>query len=119
LECQRPNFVAVDANLNVYVTFSGRPVIDIFAPGASQPVQTLALPGIEGDGLDFDTSGNWYASYRTSSKKAGVYEFPAGQEQGMDLGIRIGTPQGLTVDADSTIIVADSTKNVAERGLAQ
>ena len=108
-DLQRPLYPAVDSHGNLWVTNADNGTVVEFAAGSTQATQVLQTPGVEADGLDFDTKGNLYVAYRLQSKGSGsIEEFPLGSSQGTILGMSINQPQSVVVTNTGTILTVET-----------
>jgi hypothetical protein len=110
---ERPLYSIVDQYGDLFVGNSsgyqcGTGTIVEYKTGSQNPYQTLSVPGREVDGMDFDQQGNLYAAYRRCGRRGGIVKFAPGSTEGQRLDIKVYQPQGLIVDDDGNILVADS-----------
>ncbi len=87
---------------------SGGGTITEFLAGSTSEYQILQTPGTEVDGMDFDVQGNLYVAYRTGAETGSIEEFAPGSTQGKVLGMTLNQPQGVFVDSDGDITVAQT-----------
>lgn len=111
----RPLYVAVDHNGDIFAGNAngtkGGTVVEFLA-GSSSAYQVLKTPGTEADGMDFDQQGNLYVAYRGGTKRGGlgsVEKFAPGSTQGQVIGMKVHQPQGLIVDNEGNILVAETS----------
>ncbi len=111
----RPLYVIADQNGDVFAGNAngtkGGTVVE-FLVGSTSAHQVLQTPGTEADGMDFDQQGNLYVAYRGATKRNGlgsVEKFAPGSSQGQVLGMKVHQPQGLIVDNEGNILVAETS----------
>ncbi|MFY9709110.1 MAG: hypothetical protein WBD57_07540 [Candidatus Cybelea sp.] len=108
-DLQRPLYPAVDSHGNLWVTNADNGTVVEFAAGSTQATQVLQTPGVEADGLDFDTKGDLYVAYRLQSQGSGsIEEFAPGSSQGTILGMSINQPQSVVVTNTGTILTVET-----------
>lgn len=108
-DLERPLYPAVDSHGNLWVTNADNGTVVEFAAGSTQATQVLQTPGIEADGLDFDTKGNLYVAYRSQPQGSGsIEEFAPGSSQGTILGMSINQPQSVVVTNTGTILTVET-----------
>jgi hypothetical protein len=84
-----------------------------FLAGSSSVHEVLKTPGTEVDGMDFDQQGNLYVAYRGGMKRDGlgsVEKFAPGSTQGEIIGMKVHQPQGLIVDNEGNVLVAETSQ---------
>lgn len=108
-------FPIVDSGGNLWVSNANNGTVVEYPKGSSRAFQVLQIgaspaPAVEADGMDFDTQGNLYVAYRTSYCCPGgsIEEFTPGSTQGTILGMSLNEPQGVIVDKNGNIIVAET-----------
>lgn len=106
----RPLYPILDHNGNLYVGNANGGTIVEYASGTTTVMRTLQTPGAETDGLAFDQQGDLFAAYRTSNDPGAgsIVEFAAGSSSGTQLGMTLTAPQGLVVDSQGNITVAET-----------
>lgn len=111
----RPLYVIADQAGDVFAGNGngnkGGTVVE-FLPGSASAHQVLQTPGTEADGMDFDQQGNLYVAYRGGMKRGGlgsVEKFAPGSTQGQVIGMKVHQPQGLIVDNEGNILVAETS----------
>lgn len=57
--------------------------------------------------MDFDSQGNLYVAYRGGVYGSSIDEFTHGLKRHHSLGMNLGSPQGLAVDSQGTIVVVE------------
>jgi hypothetical protein len=112
----RPLYVIADQNGDVFAGNGngnkGGTVVE-FLPGSTSAYQVLKTPGTEADGMDFDQQGNLYVAYRGGTKRGGlgsVEKFAPGSTQGQVIGMKVHQPQGLIVDNEGNVLVAETSQ---------
>lgn len=112
-----PLFTIVDARGNVFVANgrscgTGPATVVEYAAGSTNADRTLPLPATELDGIDFDRQGNLYVAFRATLKRGhgSIAKFPPGSTKGTILGMLVHKPQGLIVDNEGNILVAETSK---------
>jgi hypothetical protein len=113
-----PRYVVVDAGGDLFVSNgNGNGTVVEFPAGSTTASAVLQTPGVEADGMGFDSEGNLYVAYRTQQNAAGgsIEEFAPGSTVGTSLGMTLDQPQGLIVDGDGGINVVETggTQSVA------
>lgn len=114
----RPLYPIVDRYGNVFVgngnAYAGGGTVVEYQAGSTNAYQVRKTPGTEVDGMDFDREGNLYVAYRVTNDDRGlgsVEEFAPGSTQGRILGMKVHKPQGLIVDNEGNIVVAETAAN--------
>lgn len=105
----RPLYPLVDHLGQLWVSNANNGTVVEFNRDGSHVKQVLQTPGVEADGMDFDSSGNLYVAYRTSSRGNGsIEEFPAGSSKGTILGMTLDQPQSVIVMPTGTILAVET-----------
>lgn len=109
-DLERPLYPIVDHSGNLYVANANNGTVVEYLAGSTNVDRVLQTPGIEADGLAFDQQGNLYVAYRTGNGvgQASIEEWAPGSTTGKSLGMALTAPQGLVVDANGNIVVAET-----------
>ncbi|HET6275168.1 MAG TPA: hypothetical protein VFE16_04425 [Candidatus Cybelea sp.] len=114
----RPLYPIVDQYGDLFVgngnAYAGGGTVVEYQAGSTNAYQVLKTPGTEVDGMDFDPEGNLYVAYRVTNDDRGlgsIEEFAPGSAQGRILGMKVHKPQGLIVDNEGDIVVAETATN--------
>jgi hypothetical protein len=83
-----------------------------YKPGSTSAYRVLKIAGNEADGMDFDQQGNLYVAYRPpfGSGHDSIEKFAPGSTHGQVLGMTLHQPQGLIVDSNGNIVIADTSQ---------
>ena len=102
-----PTGLTVDAAGTVYCANVGNDTITVYPRGSTSPSLTISVTEGSPEYLATDKSDNLYASVATE-----VLEFPKGSSNGTNLGLAVGSPDGLEVDKSGDIIVVDGETTI-------
>ena len=105
----RPLYPLVDHFGQLWVSNADNGTVVEYSRDGSHVKQILQTPGVEADGMDFDSNGNLYVAYRTSPGGNGsIEEFPAGSSTGTVLGMTLDQPQSVIVMPTGTILAVET-----------
>lgn len=104
----RPLYPLVDHFGQLWVSNANNGTVVEYSHNGSRVKQILQTPGVEADGMDFDSSGDLFVAYRGSNGNGSIEEFPAGSRSGTILGMALDQPQSVIVMPTGTILAVET-----------
>ncbi len=105
-----PQGLTVSSKGRIYVANGLNQTVVEYAPGAMAPSVTLHIQNATPADLVLDSKDNLYVAYIGGpSSASGVMEFQKGSKTGKDLGIRVGSAEGIQIDNSDDVVLADYT----------
>ena len=106
-DLDRPLYPLVDGAGDLFVSNANNGTVVEYPVGHVSHPRVLQTDGTEADGMDFDSQGNLYVAYRGGVYGSSIDEFTHGLKRHHSLGMNLGSPQGLAVDSQGTIVVVE------------
>ena len=107
-DLHRPLYPIVDAQGDLFVGNADNGTVVEYLAGSTSAYQVLQTSGSEADGMDFDSLGNLYVAYRSSSGTGSIETFAPGSTQGQVIGMVLNQPQGVQVSGEGTIMAVET-----------
>jgi sugar lactone lactonase YvrE len=105
----RPLYPIVDRQGRLWVSNADNGTVTEYSRDGSRVKLVLQTPGVEADGMDFDSNGDLFVAYRTSAHGNGsIEEFPEGSSHGTVLGMTLDQPQSVIVMPTGTILAVET-----------